>query len=130
MAPQPPCFRLKYSNSSSYLLGIGMGLMMFVLFFCGFCLGAPYSLPPSQATGKPLCRAIVWLDLRTSDTVAKLAEEQGGRGAFRAFGQLAPGAVRRLGAESEAEGPDFLAFWSFLSRFLGLDPGEDQVWTF
>ncbi|CAJ1341836.1 unnamed protein product [Effrenium voratum] len=36
-----------------------------------------------KATGKPLCRAIVWLDLRTSDTVAKLAEEQGGRGAFR-----------------------------------------------
>lgn len=35
-----------------------------------------------KGTGEPLCRAIVWLDLRTSDTAAQL-EAKGGKDRFR-----------------------------------------------
>eukprot|EP00439_Symbiodinium_sp_Y106_P046024 s1761_g5.t2 len=35
-----------------------------------------------KGTGEPLCRAIVWLDLRTSDTAAEL-EAKGGKDRFR-----------------------------------------------
>lgn len=38
-----------------------------------------------KTTGKPLHNAIVWLDLRTTETVAKYsAEEDGGQDRFRA----------------------------------------------
>ncbi len=38
-----------------------------------------------KTTGKPLHNAIVWLDLRTTETVAKYSsEEDGGQDRFRA----------------------------------------------
>lgn len=36
--------------------------------------------PSPQATSEPLCRAIVWLDLRTAETAAQLS--RGGRDRF------------------------------------------------
>ena len=40
--------------------------------------------PSPQATGEPLCRAIVWLDLRTAETAAELS--RGGRDRFSLSG--------------------------------------------